>query len=74
LEPCAERSNGAASCAERLAAAGVSRVAVACADASVMAAGRGALRLQSAGVAYDLGVLRDAAAGLYGGYQPRGRR
>jgi hypothetical protein len=39
-----------------------------------MAGGRGALRLQSAGVAYDLGLLMDAAAGLYGGYQPRGRR
>jgi diaminohydroxyphosphoribosylaminopyrimidine deaminase/5-amino-6-(5-phosphoribosylamino)uracil reductase len=50
----------------------VARVVVACADASVMAAGRGALRLQAAGVACDLGLLRDEAAALYGGYQPRG--
>src|SRR5678816_330993 len=42
LEPCAERSSGAASCSERLAAAGVARVVVACRDSSVYAAGRGA--------------------------------
>src|SRR5688500_12371179 len=50
LEPCAERSSGTASCSERLAAAGVVRVVVACADPSVFAAGRGARRLQAAGV------------------------
>ena len=74
LEPCAERSNETASCAERLAAAGVARVVVACADPSVMADGRGARRLQSAGISYDLGVLQNEAAGLYGGYQPRSQR
>lgn len=73
LEPCAERSNGTASCSERLAAAGVARVVVACADASVMADGRGRRRLQAAGVAYDFGVLQAEAAGLYGAYQPRSR-
>src|SRR6186713_2717857 len=35
LEPCAERSSGTASCSERLAAAGVARVVVACGDSSV---------------------------------------
>src|ERR1700744_2304001 len=40
-EPCGERSSGVASCGERLAAAGVARVVIACEDASVMAHGRG---------------------------------
>src|SRR3954467_4310994 len=34
LEPCGQRSSGAASCGERLAGAGVARVVIACADAS----------------------------------------
>ena len=71
LEPCGERSSGAASCGERLAAAGVARVVVACEDASALAAGRGLARLRDAGVAVEMGVLRDEAAGLYGGYHPR---
>lgn len=71
LEPCAERSSGAKSCAERLARAGVARVVAACQDPSVMAAGKGARRLRQAGVAYDLGLLREAAAKLYADYQPR---
>ena len=72
LEPCAERSSGAASCAERLVSAGVSRVVVACPDASVMAAGRGEARLRGASVAYELGLLGPEAARLYDAYQPRG--
>ena len=71
LEPCGQRSSGAASCAERLAAAGVARVVAACEDPSVMAGGRGAQRLQDAGVPYDLGLLRAEAAPLYAAYQPR---
>lgn len=71
LEPCAERSSGAASCSERLAAAGVARVVVACTDASVLAAGRGLARLQAAGVETDLGLSADEAAGLYTAYAPR---
>src|SRR5437660_9242477 len=39
LEPCGERSSGVASCGERLARAGIVRVAVACEDPSIMAAG-----------------------------------
>jgi pyrimidine deaminase RibD-like protein len=70
LEPCAERSSGAASCSERLIAAGVARVVVACADASVFAAGRGARRLQAAGVVIDRGLLEAEAAPLYAGYTP----
>ncbi len=70
LEPCAERSAGGVSCSERLVAAGVARVVVACADPSVFAAGQGAQRLQAAGVAIDLGLLGSEAAPLYAGYTP----
>ena len=70
LEPCAERSAGGTSCSERLVAAGVARVVVACADPSVFAGGRGAQRLRTAGVAIDLGLLEAEAAPLYAGYAP----
>ena len=70
LEPCAERSAGGTSCSERLVAAGVARVVVACADPSVFAAGRGAQRLQAAGVAIDLGLLGAEATPLYAAYAP----
>jgi pyrimidine deaminase RibD-like protein len=71
LEPCGERSSGAASCGERLAQAGIVRVVVACEDASIMAAGRGLKRLREAGVERDLGVLGDQASALYSAYRPR---
>lgn len=71
LEPCGERSAGGMSCAERLVSAAVTRVAVAMADPSAFAAGRGIRRLRDAGVQVDLGVLSDEAAGLYGDYQRR---
>ena len=69
LEPCGERSSGAASCSELLVAAGVARVVVAAADSSPLASGRGVLRLRNAGVATDLGLLSDEAAGLYVAYR-----
>ena len=71
LEPCGERSSGAASCGERLVRAGVARVVVACADSSALASGRGLDRLTQAGVAVDLGVGRQEAAALYVGYRPQ---
>jgi diaminohydroxyphosphoribosylaminopyrimidine deaminase/5-amino-6-(5-phosphoribosylamino)uracil reductase len=71
LEPCAERSSGAASCSQRLVTAGIARVVVACPDASVLAAGRGVARLRAAGVETDLGLLADEAAPLYTAYEPR---
>jgi len=71
LEPCAQRSAGGASCSERLVAAGVARVVVACGDSSVFAAGRGALRLQASGVTVDHGLLEAEAAPLYAAYTPR---
>ncbi len=73
LEPCGERSSGAAACGERLATAGVSRVVIACEDPSALAAGRGVLRLQAAGIPCDLGLLRDEALPLYADYAPRRR-
>jgi diaminohydroxyphosphoribosylaminopyrimidine deaminase/5-amino-6-(5-phosphoribosylamino)uracil reductase len=71
LEPCAQRSSGAASCSERLGAAGVARVVVACEDPSALAGGRGETRLRGAGVVFDLGLLADEAAPLYAGYRPQ---
>lgn len=70
LEPCGQRSSGAPSCSELLARAGVARVAVACADPSVFAAGRGGDRLRASGIAFDQGLLASEAEGLYAGYAP----
>jgi diaminohydroxyphosphoribosylaminopyrimidine deaminase / 5-amino-6-(5-phosphoribosylamino)uracil reductase len=70
LEPCGARSSGASSCAERLAGAGVARVAIACDDASKFAAGQGAERLRAAGVELQTGLLAGEAAPLYAGYRP----
>lgn len=70
MEPCAQRSAGGVSCSERLVAAGVARVVVACADSSVFADGRGAQRLQAAGIHVDQGLMQDAAESLYATYQP----
>jgi diaminohydroxyphosphoribosylaminopyrimidine deaminase/5-amino-6-(5-phosphoribosylamino)uracil reductase len=70
LEPCARRSSGAASCSERLAAAGLVRVVIACEDPSVFAAGAGTRRLSAAGIATDRGLLQAEAAPLYAAYAP----
>jgi len=68
LEPCGERSSGAPSCAERLIAAHVARVLVACDDPSPRAAGRGLARLAEAGVAVEMGLVTAEAADLYADY------
>jgi diaminohydroxyphosphoribosylaminopyrimidine deaminase/5-amino-6-(5-phosphoribosylamino)uracil reductase len=70
LEPCAQRSGGGLSCSERLVAAGIGRVMVACEDPSAFAGGHGAARLRAAGVPLRLGVLAEEAAGLYASYRP----
>jgi len=72
LEPCGARSNGASSCSERLVSAGVTRVIVACDDASAFASGAGRLRLLGAGVAVDSDYLKDEAQFLYANYTPPG--
>lgn len=61
LEPCGERSSGAASCSLRLAEAGVTRVVIACEDPSPFASGQGIERLRAAGVAIQSGTLCDEA-------------
>ena len=70
LEPCGARSSGGLSCSERLVAAGVARVLIACEDASPFAAGQGAERMRAAGIEVQLGVLASEASVLYVGYRP----
>jgi diaminohydroxyphosphoribosylaminopyrimidine deaminase/5-amino-6-(5-phosphoribosylamino)uracil reductase len=69
LEPCGERSSGEASCSERLVAAGIVRVVVACPDPSAKASGRGMARLIAAGLQVGAGVLEAEAAPLYEAYR-----
>ena len=64
LEPCGARSSGAASCAQRLADAGVARVVVACEDPSPYASGQGLERFAQEGVPVETGLLADEAAEL----------
>ncbi|WP_333585654.1 deaminase [Phenylobacterium sp.] len=73
LEPCGERSTGAASCGQRLVEAGVAEVVIACADPSPYADGRGVERLRQAGVAVRLGIMAAQAARLYAAYTPKAR-
>jgi diaminohydroxyphosphoribosylaminopyrimidine deaminase/5-amino-6-(5-phosphoribosylamino)uracil reductase len=68
LEPCGARSSGAPSCAQRLIAARVARVVVACLDASAYASGQGAEQLTAAGIRVDSGVGAENAADLYEDY------
>jgi diaminohydroxyphosphoribosylaminopyrimidine deaminase / 5-amino-6-(5-phosphoribosylamino)uracil reductase len=64
LEPCGERSGGGASCAERLAAAGVRRVIYACDNPHPLSAGLGPARLRRFGVIVEAGLLAKDAAFL----------
>jgi diaminohydroxyphosphoribosylaminopyrimidine deaminase/5-amino-6-(5-phosphoribosylamino)uracil reductase len=65
MEPCGERSSGAASCSERLVSAGVARVVFACGNPHALSAGRGPARLGDAGVRLEGGFLQAEAAFLY---------
>lgn len=71
LEPCGARSSGAASCAERLAAAGCARAVIACEDPSPFASGQGIERLRAAGVLVETGLLAPEAAVLCEGFVRR---
>jgi diaminohydroxyphosphoribosylaminopyrimidine deaminase/5-amino-6-(5-phosphoribosylamino)uracil reductase len=63
LEPCAKRSTGAMSCADRLIEAGVARVVIGAGDPHPYAAGVGIERLCAAGVQVELGLMEaDARA------------
>lgn len=64
LEPCRERSTGAASCSSRLVSAGVARVVVAIEDPHPTA--RDGIRiLREAGIRVETGPGRRTAAGRY---------
>jgi len=68
LEPCGQRSTGAASCGQRLAEAGVARVIYACADPSPFASHQGPSRLIAAGITVEHGLCADEAAILIEGF------
>ena len=70
LEPCAQRTTGAIACTERLIQSGVVKVAIACADASIHAAGQGAAKLIAAKIPLQFWLLADEAAFLYADYRP----
>lgn len=64
LEPCRERSSGAASCSSKLVSAGIARVVVAIEDPHPTAKD-GIRVLREAGVRVDIGPGRDRAARRY---------
>lgn len=64
LEPCARRSAGGTACADALIQAGVARVVIASEDPHPNAAGAGLERLRAAGIAVELGLLREEAEAL----------
>lgn len=64
LEPCRERSSGAASCSNRLAGAGIARVVVAIEDPHPVAKD-GIRVLREAGVRVEIGRGKTRAARLY---------
>ncbi|MFO0541537.1 MAG: riboflavin biosynthesis protein RibD [Phenylobacterium sp.] len=70
LEPCAKRSGAGVSCTDRLIAAGVRRVVIACRDASIFASGEGETRLRDAGIQVEAGWLEAEALPLYAAYRP----
>lgn len=67
LEPCNQRSGGAASCSQLLAAAGVARILIACPDPHPLGA-HGADRLAAAGVTVETGLMQAAAEALNAGF------
>ena len=61
VEPCAQRSSGAASCSDLLMRAGIARVVIAAADPHPLANAIGPARLRAAGVEVVRGILADEA-------------
>jgi len=68
LEPCGERTSGAASCAERLVAAEIARVIWAVDNPDKRSAGKGPARLLGAGVAMEACLLADEARDVYAAF------
>lgn len=71
LEPCARRTNGTASCADRLIEAGIARVVVAASDPHPFAAGVGVERLRAAGISVETGLLASEARQLNADFHRR---
>jgi len=67
LEPCSERSSGEPSCSERLLAAQIGRVIIACPDPHPKGA-HGAARLRDAGMIVETGLLQAEAQRLNAGF------
>lgn len=61
LEPCAKRSTGAMSCADRLIEAGVARVVIGARDPHPFANDVGIERLRAAGVHVEIGLMEAEA-------------
>ena len=70
LEPCAHHGR-TPPCADALVAAGVSRVVVAAEDPFPQVAGRGLGKLRDAGIAVDIGLMREASRALNVGFFSR---
>ncbi len=66
LEPCAHQSARGPACADLVAASGVGRVVVGCADPDPRTAGQGLERIRRAGIAADLVPSQACAEGLAG--------
>lgn len=71
LEPCAKRTSGAMSCADRLIEAGVARVVIAADDPHPFAAGVGVERLRAAGISVETGLLASEAQQLNADFHRR---
>jgi pyrimidine deaminase RibD-like protein len=71
LEPCAERTSGAASCAALLAAAGVARVVIATRDPHPQ--GAGLALLEGAGIAVEIGLCQAEAQAINADFLARWR-
>ncbi len=72
LEPCAHQSTRGPACADLVAASGVARVVVGCADPDPRTAGAGIARLRAAGVQVDL-IASPASQASLSGYLCRAR-
>ena len=72
LEPCAHRSARGPACADLVAASGVARVVIGCADPDPRTAGQGMARLRAAGIVVEL-IDSPACAAAHAGYLTRSR-